>query len=304
MVMDRGSRAGGSGGQHGYRRDQNSNGYRSGWGKESDNSNADYASSGNWRDGRENVDVSSKYDSHQQRDSGSRRGGGDDNGQSGGAGRHHQSQASSQNGKGNQGEMMPKAMIESLEKQIGTAHTDMTQALNDMNGKENEKFDLIFGILIELQRRQAVLEESVRTLKTQLPAPGGNQMNAQMANQGAIQGVNQSNGHMFMPNQMNMGQQYGNMVAADGSQQAFFRTYAEGCPNAGAAGYAADEHAADAPGYAADAPGYAANAADVLWHAPNDVWADAASDGDAVREPGSGPILQLPAAAAAVGWKR
>merc|ERR1719262_983442 len=45
----------------------------------------------------------------------------------------------------------------------------------------------------------------------------GSQMNGQMGNQGA----SQTNGQMFMPNQMNMGQQYGNMVAPDGSQ-AFF----------------------------------------------------------------------------------
>merc|ERR1719498_2113518 len=44
-----------------------------------------------------------------------------------------------------------------------------------------------------------------------------NQMGSQMNGQAS----GQANGQMFMPNQMNMNQQYGNMVAADGAQ-AFF----------------------------------------------------------------------------------
>lgn len=43
-------------------------------------------------------------------------------------------------------------MIASLEKKIQSAQADMNQALQAITSKENEKFDLIFSILIELQR--------------------------------------------------------------------------------------------------------------------------------------------------------
>lgn len=293
MGMDRGSRNGGHGGNNGYRRDYHTNGPRSGYGKDSDNSYADHgASGGGGRDGyhgRDNADTNSKYDhggkyeqfengksghNDRSRENGARRGGagGDENGhagQGGGGGGN-----AAHNGHSNNGEMqmMPQEMIASLEQKMASVHADMSQALNDITGKENEKFDLIFGILIELQRRQAQLEDSVRLLQSQLPNPGGMQQplppqgqqplppqgqtqpaqgqaqssngqqqtpnqfggNAQnfvpqMGNQGQMgqmnnQGVNQgqmgnqANGQMFMTNQMNMGQQYGNMVAADGSQ--------------------------------------------------------------------------------------
>jgi hypothetical protein len=244
MGMDRGSRAGGSGGQNGYRRDT-ANGYRSGYGRESDG----YADRG--RDDRwENTDTSSsKYDkyesggkyeqgSHHERGShGSRRGA--DESSSGG----RNNSGGGQNQPSIKGEMMPQAMIAALEKQISGAHACMTQALNEITGKENEKFDLIFGILIELQNRQAQLEESVQSLKSQLPPPqggmvqqqiggqqsqpaqgqpqqmnsqqyGGNSGSPQNFNQMGNQMGNQTNGQMFMP----MNQQYGNMVSADGSQ--------------------------------------------------------------------------------------
>jgi len=44
---------------------------------------------------------------------------------------------------------------------------DFTSALTKISSKENEKFNLIFSILSELQQRQAQLEDSVRSLKTQ-----------------------------------------------------------------------------------------------------------------------------------------
>jgi len=290
MGMDRGSRNGGhGGGQSGYRRDYQTNGHRSGYGKDSDNSYADHgAGGGGGRDGYhgQNADTNSKYDhggkyeqfengksghNDRSRENGARRNGagGDENGhatqRSGGGGN------TTHNGNSNNGDMLPQEMIASLEQKMASVHADMSQALNDITGKENEKFDLIFGILIELQRRQASLEDSVRLLQSQLPNPGGmqqplppqgqqpvppqgqtqpaqgqaqssngqqqapnqfggnaqtfvpqmgNQMNGQMNNQGGNQGQmgNQANGQMFMTNQMNMGQQYGNMVAADGSQ--------------------------------------------------------------------------------------
>merc|ERR1719183_988874 len=138
-------------------------------------------------------------------------------------------------------------MISGLEKRMAGVQQDFTTAIHKVSEKENEKFDLIFAILSELQQRQANLEESVRSLKAQygngqcmgnqqmgnqnqMGNQMGNtqildQMNAigQMGNQGGSQGQlgNQANGQMFMQNQMNMGQQYGNMVAADGSQGYF-----------------------------------------------------------------------------------
>jgi len=137
----------------------------------------------------------------------------------------------------------PQAMIASLEVKIAGAHEAMNQALHEITSKENEKFDLIFSILIELQRRQAGLEDSVRQLKTQLsggidqsttaPQASGQmntqtngqmngQMNAQMGNPSGNQSNGQMNGMSYMQGgQMQMGQQYSNMVAPDGSQAYF-----------------------------------------------------------------------------------
>jgi len=60
-----------------------------------------------------------------------------------------------------------QVMVGALEKRMSVMQEDFTQALHKINEKENEKFDLIFAILSELQSRQAQLEESVRSLKTQ-----------------------------------------------------------------------------------------------------------------------------------------
>jgi hypothetical protein len=62
-------------------------------------------------------------------------------------------------------------MLSGLEKKLSGVQQDFTQAIHKISEKENEKFDLIFAILSELQQRQAHLEESVRTLKAQY---GGN----------------------------------------------------------------------------------------------------------------------------------
>mmetsp|Transcript_31722 Transcript_31722/g.74097 ORF Transcript_31722/g.74097 Transcript_31722/m.74097 type:complete len:204 (-) Transcript_31722:201-812(-) len=54
-----------------------------------------------------------------------------------------------------------------LDKRMATMKQDFTSALTKISSKENEKFNLIFSILSELQQRQAQLEDSVRSLKTQ-----------------------------------------------------------------------------------------------------------------------------------------
>jgi len=239
MGVDRGRRGGGSAGQNGYGREQQPNGHRSGWGRETDSRYNEEWPVGNGYD---------KYDQHERGNGGRRGGGADENGHSGGGGRggggHSQA---GHNGHAPDSEVLPQALIESIEKKISSTHSDMTQELHAITRKENEKFDLIFGILIELQRRQAQLEESVQSLRTQLPGggmmqpqqqslgqsqpaqasagqnfvPQGNQMSNQMGNQMSNQMGNQMNGQMVMPNQMNMGQQYGNMMASDGSQAYF-----------------------------------------------------------------------------------
>mmetsp|Transcript_25716 Transcript_25716/g.59992 ORF Transcript_25716/g.59992 Transcript_25716/m.59992 type:complete len:199 (+) Transcript_25716:105-701(+) len=76
------------------------------------------------------------------------------------------------------GQELDSAAMASLDKRMSAMKEDFTQALTKISSKENEKFNLIFSILSELQQRQAQLEDSVRTLKNQQcqqPAgsPGG-----------------------------------------------------------------------------------------------------------------------------------
>lgn len=59
-----------------------------------------------------------------------------------------------------------------LEKQIVNVKRDMNTAIQEATTKDNEKFDLIFSILTELQRRQASMEESIRGLR-QMFGPDG-----------------------------------------------------------------------------------------------------------------------------------
>jgi len=68
-----------------------------------------------------------------------------------------------------------------LEKRLSGVQQDFTQAIHKISEKENEKFDLIFAILSELQTRQANLEESVRSLKTQYCGGQGYIVNGNMA---------------------------------------------------------------------------------------------------------------------------
>jgi len=124
----------------------------------------------------------------------------------------------------------PSVAIGSLEKKIAGVQQEFTQALHKIGEKENEKFDLIFAILSELQSRQAELEESVRTLKAQYGGSGtvngrassqGSQMNRQ-AQQSYGNGMgSQMNGNMGggMGGQQ-MGQFTG-MMSPDGQQTLF-----------------------------------------------------------------------------------
>lgn len=66
----------------------------------------------------------------------------------------------------------PQAGVSDIEKRLSSMQQDFTHALQKVGEKENEKFDLIFAILVELQSRQAQLEESVRALNVQFGTPG------------------------------------------------------------------------------------------------------------------------------------
>lgn len=77
------------------------------------------------------------------------------------------------NGASSGSDAASQALIAGLEKRIDGVSDEMQKALRSVTGKENEKFDLIFSILIELQRRQGQLEESVRSLRAQLQGSGG-----------------------------------------------------------------------------------------------------------------------------------
>mmetsp|Transcript_117560 Transcript_117560/g.252703 ORF Transcript_117560/g.252703 Transcript_117560/m.252703 type:complete len:290 (-) Transcript_117560:118-987(-) len=128
------------------------------------------------------------------------------------------SNGNTHNGAANNGkdQVLSPNQITSLEKTIASVQTDMNTALTEATAKENEKFDLIFSILIELQRRQAQLEESVKSLKAQYGVPAsaqGSQQNLQQVSQMSPQ-MQQLQIHM---NQQYAGQQQV-VINADGSQ--------------------------------------------------------------------------------------
>eukprot|EP00929_Paragymnodinium_shiwhaense_P010069 TRINITY_DN114555_c0_g1_i1.p1 TRINITY_DN114555_c0_g1~~TRINITY_DN114555_c0_g1_i1.p1 ORF type:complete len:317 (+),score=86.94 TRINITY_DN114555_c0_g1_i1:41-952(+) len=120
----------------------------------------------------------------------------------------------------------PEQAILGLEKQIVNVKRDMNQAIQEATTKDNEKFDLIFSILTELQRRQASLEESVRGLR-QVFGPDGPRPQGQpgvppfpkpgvdmpMPN-GAGMGMPMGGQGFMMANGAQMGQQF---VAPDGT---------------------------------------------------------------------------------------
>lgn len=101
----------------------------------------------------------------------------------------------------------PALAIADVERQLASAQEQMQQALIGITSKENEKFDLIFSILIELQKRQGRLEESVRSLKARLPQAGGSGTR-QMADGGAsMNSYSMNGGYMMQMGDMPMGQQ-------------------------------------------------------------------------------------------------
>jgi len=95
-------------------------------------------------------------------------------------------------------------MISGLEKKVAGVTQDFTQAIHKISEKENEKFDLIFAILSELQTRQAHLEESVRSLKAQYGGSQPQQM-MQQPQQMMQQQQMQMNGQMCAQMNGNMG---------------------------------------------------------------------------------------------------
>lgn len=145
---------------------------------------------------------------------------------------------------GSEEQVISASLIGAFEKKITSVQQEMSSSLQEATSKENEKFDLIFSILIELQRRQAQLEESVRSLKTQLQRMNGPmtmQMGAsaqpqQQQQQGQMQtssnGSTSNSTHNGTQVSSPMGQQQmcftggqmqcGNMVGHDGSMQMVF----------------------------------------------------------------------------------
>lgn len=141
---------------------------------------------------------------------------------------------------------IPASLVDAFDKKITSVQQEISSSLQEATSKDNEKFDLIFSILIELQRRQAQLEESMRSLKTQLQRtnpPVAMQMGApvqqQQQQQGPIpngnnspscsspaspQGASSMGQHQvcFPAGQVPMGQQCGSMMGPDGSMQMVF----------------------------------------------------------------------------------
>jgi hypothetical protein len=122
-------------------------------------------------------------------------------------------------------------MISGLEKRLSGVQQDFTQAIHKISEKENEKFDLIFAILSELQSRQAQLEESVRSLKAQygnghMVSNGSQPPQQQFGSSGGPGQFGQMNGQMNgqmgmngnMGNQQPMQQFAGVTMNPDGTQ--------------------------------------------------------------------------------------
>eukprot|EP00931_Biecheleriopsis_adriatica_P087779 TRINITY_DN621_c0_g1_i1.p1 TRINITY_DN621_c0_g1~~TRINITY_DN621_c0_g1_i1.p1 ORF type:complete len:353 (-),score=80.97 TRINITY_DN621_c0_g1_i1:164-1222(-) len=114
--------------------------------------------------------------------------------------------APTSNGHGYNGSAGPQAALAEIEKQVVSMKQDFTSSLHKVGEKENEKFDLIFSILTELQTRQAQLEDSVRALKTQFggcgSTTGQNGMIAQSPQGGGCQFSMASNGQNFSAQSM------------------------------------------------------------------------------------------------------
>jgi len=119
-------------------------------------------------------------------------------------------------------------VLNTIEKRLASHQQDFTQAIHKVNEKENEKFDLIFAILSELQQRQAHLEDSVRSLKAAIPngnsssnAPQQQQQGQFPSSGGPSQSYGQMNGQMGvqmpMQQQPMQQQQFAGVMQADGT---------------------------------------------------------------------------------------
>eukprot|EP00747_Dinoflagellata_sp_TGD_P162359 gnl/TRDRNA2_/TRDRNA2_179858_c0_seq1.p1 gnl/TRDRNA2_/TRDRNA2_179858_c0~~gnl/TRDRNA2_/TRDRNA2_179858_c0_seq1.p1 ORF type:complete len:208 (+),score=47.30 gnl/TRDRNA2_/TRDRNA2_179858_c0_seq1:86-709(+) len=108
----------------------------------------------------------------QERQNEGQTGGGHNNGKGWGKAVNSQSPRSSGGPKGSRGRGgdAPHSELDFMQALVSGLEQDSMQALHRFSEKRNEKFDIIFGILSELQGRQGQLEESVRVLKEQCGA--------------------------------------------------------------------------------------------------------------------------------------
>jgi hypothetical protein len=111
-------------------------------------------------------------------------------------------------------------MISGIDKRLNGVQQDFTQQIHRMSEKENEKFDLIFAILSELQTRQAQLEESVRALKAQygngMVSNGAQSQQTQFGSPTSSGQFGQMNGQMG--GQLNGNMQFAGVMQSDGTQ--------------------------------------------------------------------------------------
>jgi hypothetical protein len=119
-------------------------------------------------------------------------------------------------------------MISGIDKRLAGVQQDFTQQIHKMSEKENEKFDLIFAILSELQTRQAQLEESVRSLKAQygsghMVSNGAQPQQTQFGSSNGSGQFGQMSSQMNgqMGGQMNGNMQFAGVMQGDGTQAMF-----------------------------------------------------------------------------------
>jgi hypothetical protein len=193
----------------------NQNGYRKDYNR---NQHGDYGGKYEQQSGGAKYQGDSKYENGKYNNAGKYENGKYENGkyENGKFNNGNTNNGTANNGKD---QVLSPNQITSLEKTIASVQSDMNSALQEATAKENEKFDLIFSILIELQRRQAQLEESVKSLKAQY----GGTSTATPGQQGSqsLQQVSQMSPQMQQL-QMHMNQQYAGqqqvVINADGSQ--------------------------------------------------------------------------------------
>jgi hypothetical protein len=141
--------------------------------------------------------------------------------------------------------------LAAFEKRVYGAQQEMQQMVHDVTAKDNQKFDLIFGILQEIQTRQQKLEDSVRSLKSQVnnsqcsqgdSNQGNYQQHHQQQTGPQIGGQNYCNGgcggqfgqHQFQMPGSPMNQQM-NYMSPMGGQQ--FNGMMSGMPGDGSQGF-------------------------------------------------------------------